>query len=93
MWSRSRRLGLETVSRPTQGLVSDNLAKVSVSVSVSALRASAQAIISAINKQQQIILQKIERMHNTLAHVVGGPRLHLKIMPIAQVMLPILAYA
>jgi hypothetical protein len=36
-------VGLETVSRPTQGLVSDNLANVSVSglnVSVSALRVS-----------------------------------------------------
>jgi hypothetical protein len=57
------------------------------------LGSRAQAIISAITKQQQIILRKIERMHNTLAHVVRGPRLHSKIMPIAQVMLPILAYA
>jgi hypothetical protein len=91
--------GVVSVSRPTQGLVSDNLANVSVSglnVSVSALRLSCtnrnfcynyQTTTNNISKKKK----KIERMHNTLAHVVRGPRLHSKIMPIAQVMLLILA--
>ena len=78
MWSRSQRLGLETVSRPTQGLVSVSsrptwptsrsrlgLEVERLGLGSRLLGSRAQAIISATTKQQQYCgKQNVCILHN-----------------------------
>ena len=61
MWSRSRRLGLETYPRSRLGLVSNNLANVSVSVSrlnVSVLISVSAIRVSCTSQQMHAVKNK-----------------------------------